>query len=183
MSSSPSTQPQDSTNKILEHTDIQNSHRNRGHRSIKPGDSTARDETSSDRRQRQNADRRRRHTSKGADVDGSPASSSPLVNEAVSVHRQSDGVTSAGSSPPPARAQPNNRSRAGRPITSRVQDGRPQGSGQHRRAGRPNPAVGAPKTDAPASTSDANLPRKRKRRSHVGIHFISSAFNRGQRRA
>jgi len=170
MSSSPSTQPQDSANQSLERTHTRHSHRNRDHRSIKPGDtdSSGRDETSSDRRQRQNADRRRRHAPKGADVDGSRASSSPLVNHdhgAVSLHPQSNGVVSAGASPAPARTpQPDNRSRAphsSRPVTSRVQDGKPQGSGQHRRAGRPNPVLSAPKADAPASASETNSPRKR----------------------
>ncbi|KAI9510184.1 hypothetical protein F5148DRAFT_1181382 [Russula earlei] len=165
MSSSGSNKPPDQS---LEPTEMQNSnsHRDRDSRPINGGASGSydRDQVGG---KRQTADRRRRHKSRGPNVNEPRTSASALTSGSGLDH--SDRLTSTGSSPAPARTLSNNRNRVphpatSRPVTSHVQDRRPQGSGQsgqQRRAVRPNPALSLPKADATVSPSDASLPRKR----------------------
>jgi transcriptional repressor NF-X1 len=159
MSSSPSVQPQGQTTSASqnpEHTDKRNPHRNRGSRSINPGDSIGGHETGLDKGQRQNRDYRRRHKPRGSNADGPRASlSAPVSPE----------LDRAPTDPSPAsfRTPSNNPNRLphsarDRALPSHNQNVNPQTSGQSgqkRRAVRSNPASGEPRGGAAAPSSDA----------------------------
>jgi transcriptional repressor NF-X1 len=141
MSSLPHPQPQNQSTSVasnLERTEIRNSHRNRNHRSITPGDSSGREETGINREQRQSANHWRRHRPKGSNADGSHTS--PSTSDAATLRLQSDQQTAS----------------AGRsPASAHTPSGRSGGSR------RSNPAISAPRADAQVPTSGPHSQRKR----------------------
>ncbi len=165
MSSFPHPQPQNQSTSVasnIERTEIRNSHRNRNHRSITPGDSSGREETGINREQRQSANHRRRHKPKGSNADESHTS--PSTSDAATLRLQSDHRTaSAGRSPASAHTTSRNRNRLpnGRAVTSQAQDVKSPVSGQPGQSRRSNPAISAPRADAQAPTSGPHSQRKR----------------------
>ena len=156
-------------NQNMERTEKRNQHRNLNsdHRP-NHSDSSGRDETGSNRANRQTTDRRRRPKPMGSVVDEPRVfSTTPVTSQtdAPSLYPQSDRTASADPASASGRTSLKNRNRLshsakGRAVTSHASDDNFGLSGHSRRLGRSNPGTSVT-ADIQAPASDANSRRKR----------------------